>query len=325
MITRIALVAAFILLPAAASAAECPTFSRSFFQGARGPEVASLQHFLIAAGDLASDNATGFFGRFTDAAVRAWQERHGVVAMNGVGSGTVGPKTRAAITASCGKPSSQAPDPTQTPTQTPSQPSTPAVTPPQTPASYIASPKRCSYRGAEYSDGMVVEYRGYNHVCENGAWFEKAGDEVLQGVSICERTDGSTRDSYFHCTGQPVSNIKFGLRPTFGSAPLVVKATISNFAPPSNQCGTGVIAWGDGTTSQITAPADCPVTTHYSTHTHTYQNPGKYTVTITSESGEIKTQEVSVVTQTAYRSLMIGNALSALEAALERLRVMTTR
>ncbi|HTR18678.1 MAG TPA: peptidoglycan-binding domain-containing protein [Candidatus Paceibacterota bacterium] len=98
--------------------AACPLLTRSLSLGASGADVASLQSFLIAQGDLQA-SATGYFGTLTQAAVSQWQQQHGVVAggdPTAVGLGVVGPKTRAAIQTSCagaGQSSVQNPSKTQ--------------------------------------------------------------------------------------------------------------------------------------------------------------------------------------------------------------------
>lgn len=83
----------------------CPNLTRNLSFGSRGSDVIELQTFLIAQGDLATGNNTGYFGRMTEAAVKSWQAKNGVVS-NGTpsttGYGFVGPKTRAKVANLCG-------------------------------------------------------------------------------------------------------------------------------------------------------------------------------------------------------------------------------
>lgn len=89
-------------LPPTANA--CAVFARTLARGASGEDVSRLQNFLHGTGDLDADNATGFFGSSTEAAVKHWQTRIGVIASgtpNTTGFGALGPKTRGAIVANC--------------------------------------------------------------------------------------------------------------------------------------------------------------------------------------------------------------------------------
>ncbi|MBI5456730.1 peptidoglycan-binding protein [Candidatus Kaiserbacteria bacterium] len=79
------------------SGASCPKILRTLFVGSTGDDVVALQVFLIAQGDLAAGNTTGYFGVLTEAAVKAFQSAHGIE-----NAGMVGPKTRAAIAQICG-------------------------------------------------------------------------------------------------------------------------------------------------------------------------------------------------------------------------------
>lgn len=103
------LVPFFADLPAVASAqagaATCPNLYRNLSFGSRGIDVVQLQNFLITQGDLAAGNNTGYFGRLTEAAVKSWQSRNGIVSSGTAtttGYGAVGPRTRANMTSVCG-------------------------------------------------------------------------------------------------------------------------------------------------------------------------------------------------------------------------------
>jgi len=66
------------------------TLSRTLFIRMRGTEVVLLQNYLIKRGYLEVGNNTGYFGKFTEAAVKAYQKAHGFETV-----GWTGPKTRA--------------------------------------------------------------------------------------------------------------------------------------------------------------------------------------------------------------------------------------
>lgn len=97
--------AIFGIFPLFASAAECPNLYRNLSFGSRGSDVIELQNFLIAQGDLEYGNNTGYFGRMTEAAVKNWQAKNGVVSSgtpSTTGYDAVGPRTRAKIASVCG-------------------------------------------------------------------------------------------------------------------------------------------------------------------------------------------------------------------------------
>lgn len=108
LLPRIGFVTVALLLavtPLLAAAATCPNLYRNLSFGSRGSDVVELQTFLIAQGDLAAGNNTGYFGRLTEAAVKSWQAKNGVVSSGTAattGYGTVGPRTRAKIASVCG-------------------------------------------------------------------------------------------------------------------------------------------------------------------------------------------------------------------------------
>ena len=69
--------------------------------GSRGVDVLALQKFFIGIGLLATESATGYFGKFTQAAVQSYQRSHGIVSSGTpttTGYGVVGPRTRATLT-----------------------------------------------------------------------------------------------------------------------------------------------------------------------------------------------------------------------------------
>lgn len=86
----------------AGSSGSCPVFTRPLSRGATGFDVSTLQQFLAKdAGVYPEGLVTAYFGPATERAVQRWQENKGVVSIGGAGSGTVGPKTQAAISAAC--------------------------------------------------------------------------------------------------------------------------------------------------------------------------------------------------------------------------------
>jgi peptidoglycan hydrolase-like protein with peptidoglycan-binding domain len=68
------------------------TLARSLSRGMQGEDVRCMQLVLVASGFLNADYATGFFGAFTEMAVKAFQSEHGIAS-----TGFVGPLTLAEL------------------------------------------------------------------------------------------------------------------------------------------------------------------------------------------------------------------------------------
>ncbi|MBI2640367.1 MAG: fibronectin type III domain-containing protein, partial [Candidatus Sungbacteria bacterium] len=76
-------------IPPSLSEATPPELTRSLSRGSSGDDVRKLQEFLARDKDIYPEGLlTGFFGPLTEAAVKKWQEKHGVESV-----GIVGPKT----------------------------------------------------------------------------------------------------------------------------------------------------------------------------------------------------------------------------------------
>ncbi|MFZ2555949.1 MAG: peptidoglycan-binding domain-containing protein [Minisyncoccia bacterium] len=109
--------------------ANCPAIIRALALGARGSDVTALQVFLKARGYF-SEEATGYFGALTEAAVQKMQAANNLVSSGTVAStgyGALGPRTRALIASLCSS------------TGTPSPASTSQAAP--TPASTLQCPQ----------------------------------------------------------------------------------------------------------------------------------------------------------------------------------------
>ncbi len=75
--------------------------ARTLVRGLSGTDVLLLQQFLVTQKLLAAESATGFFGAFTEAAVKQYQVQRGIASSGTpltTGYGAVGPRTRATIT-----------------------------------------------------------------------------------------------------------------------------------------------------------------------------------------------------------------------------------
>lgn len=115
----------------------CPTFARTLSLGSSGTDVANLQGFLAQNPIIYPEGAvTAYFGMLTQDAVQRWQSVYHIVSSgtpSTTGYGVVGPRTAAAMTASCANQSSAVPTaPTPLPGQEPlcaiaPQPATPCA------------------------------------------------------------------------------------------------------------------------------------------------------------------------------------------------------
>ena len=85
--------------PVGTHARMCAHFARNLVAGSQGDDVRTLQQMLVEQGLLESDNATGFFGPRTQAALTRFQTQFGV----GSSTGTFGPLTRGFLQRWCAK------------------------------------------------------------------------------------------------------------------------------------------------------------------------------------------------------------------------------
>jgi hypothetical protein len=77
-------------------------FLRNLAYGTTGHEVTLLQQLLFEDGDYPADLVTGYYGPLTEAAVRVFQAKYGIVSYGTpytTGYGAVGPRTRAQLNA----------------------------------------------------------------------------------------------------------------------------------------------------------------------------------------------------------------------------------
>lgn len=91
--------------PAVQAPILCPQLVRTLSIGDTGTDVANLQGFLAQNPLIYPEGTvTAYFGMLTQDAVERWQSAYGIISGGTpatTGYGVVGPKTRAAITASC--------------------------------------------------------------------------------------------------------------------------------------------------------------------------------------------------------------------------------
>lgn len=94
----------------------CVNLSSNLTLGSSGNDITNLQNYLIAKGDLAAGNNTGYYGYITTSAVGQLQLSLGIVSSsNDSAYGIMGPRTRAAVGCS----GLNNPSPTPTPVSNP--------------------------------------------------------------------------------------------------------------------------------------------------------------------------------------------------------------
>jgi len=91
--------------PSGVTPANVPTITRNLSRGTSGDDVKKLQEFLAQDKSIYPEGlATGFYGALTEAAVKRFQEKHGIEAV-----GSIGPKTRSKLDElAAGEPSGRA-------------------------------------------------------------------------------------------------------------------------------------------------------------------------------------------------------------------------
>lgn len=93
-------------------ASECLILTRTLRNGNSGNDVSRLQIFLALDPAIYPEGkVTGYFGLLTEAALKRWQTRVGIVSSgtpSTTGYGVAGPRTRAALAAACNAASASA-------------------------------------------------------------------------------------------------------------------------------------------------------------------------------------------------------------------------
>src|ERR1700719_4126387 len=69
-----------------AAAISCPAITRTLYKGVRGSDVSSLQTYFVSEKLLSPESATGYFGGFTELAVKQWQAQNNIVASGAPGT-----------------------------------------------------------------------------------------------------------------------------------------------------------------------------------------------------------------------------------------------
>ncbi len=103
---------------ASPSASFTCSLTRTLGRGSHGADVTCLQDFLISQSLLPAEDATGYFGTLTEAAVQEFQAAHDLVSSGApatTGYGVVGPRRRALLATFAAQTSSSSTPPANTP------------------------------------------------------------------------------------------------------------------------------------------------------------------------------------------------------------------
>lgn len=217
----------------AATPSASPEQVRTLVRGLSGSDVLTLQQFLIAQKLLTAENATGFFGALTEAAVKAFQSQNKLVSIGApstTGYGAVGPRTRGAMAlTSTGNGEKVSGNTTTTayllPTSTTYVPPTPPIVP-LTPTSPIVpqAPSSCSFNGQSIASGATVSAYQSASVA--------SGSQCVSQARTC--TNGTLSGSYTNagCTvaGLPAPSCTISYTPSSVSSgqPYVINWTSQN-------------------------------------------------------------------------------------------------
>ena len=266
-------------------AGSCLSLTRDLVRGSENDEVRALQEFLARDSSVYPEGITsGYYGGLTERAVQRWQAKNGVVSGGTpatTGYGVVGPQTRKALARGCtGAEHNEAVarDLVITPEVGP--------LPLQVTATFSLNSSSCSSFILDWGDGTkplnfdagntttcskdIAHKRAthtYNVPGRHKVTF-RAGHGPLSQARLVSQT--------FVSVGETTPTA-FSIQPASGSAPLTTSVT---FPVQGSTCTSYELDWGDGTIDRHEAARFdvCSADTGTQSLTHTYVNPGSYTV-----------------------------------------------
>ncbi len=256
----------------------CPNLYRNLYKGISGEDVRELQRFLKESGDYKYPEITGYYGTVTENAVKNFQARVGVVSYGSpasTGFGVVGPATRAAIKKACG-----ADKIAKSFILTPNAGSVPFISA----AVFSYKGSNCTSFTLDWGDGSepIVQYAQSDN-CDSYTvqktakhTYVKEGDFTVR-LTISREGKTESYSKKVH-SGTPFAR-HFDINPTQGEAPLLVGMS---FAIPDNNCSAYKVSWGDGNVdSKEATEENCDDSSvRMQSLTHSYQNPGDYTLVL---------------------------------------------
>lgn len=311
----------------------CPHLLRTITTGARGNDVSELQKFLASTGDYTYSGYTGYFGPVTAQAVANFQIRTGIILTAGAsGAGVVGPKTRGEIAKYCGS--------TQGPEHTPGNVSActlqyqPVCGRPTGCANTCPPGQVCTlecrlhdpqtYGNRCQLDAAGAAYLYEGQCTQNPVDMPPAQCKIwYDGCNTCSRSypGGALACTKRACIWQAPTYCEQYFDSSTNSTP-----SITSFSGPSqlNTHETGTwsitaqdqehdqltydIIWGDEVyTAAALSGAYARQFSQTTTLTHSYSNPGTYTVRIVvrDTSGQSSQATASVIVTDGYGSLRV--------------------
>lgn len=300
----------------------CPSIGRALKLGASGVDVSSLQQFLAQDRSIYPEGlVTGYYGALTQSAVQRWQTKFGVVSSGSsstTGFGVVGPRTIAAIRATCSPAVNTQSGPTPaivagviqvTPTIGVA-PLTVNIT------ATVNTARSCA--AATY----VLDY-GDGSGAQQIAVAAGNCSPMSQSFTHAYQTTGSYTIKLSSGTHQSTATIIVS-----GSAPIdSLTATVGSSTSPLTATFTGMVISADagsctsGCTDQLnfgdggSVAVPIPATGAQSfTATHTYASAGTYTATLTTTSagGNVQTVASATATVAGTPPVMTYSILSVL-------------
>ncbi|MBL4644449.1 MAG: peptidoglycan-binding protein, partial [Candidatus Pacebacteria bacterium] len=296
----------------AAGSGTCVNITRTLKRGSENADVEELQRFLTKTGDYTYGETTGYYGSVTEAAVKSWQAKTGLVSSGTAattGYGVVGPKTRNAMRAQCGGAAGNIAverDLVITPKI--------GQLPLQVTATFSLNSSSCSSFSLDWGDGTkplsfdagntttctkdIAHKRAthtYNVPGTHRVTF-RAGRGPLSLAGVVTQMNVSVGDT---------APVGFSLSPTSGSAPL---ATSITFPVVGSTCTSYEADWGDGTVDRHEASGfnTCSQDSGTQSLTHTYATAGSYTVKF--KTGRAPTAQLEINEQWA---VLVRNDIAA--------------
>lgn len=282
---------------------ECPYTSRVLKKGSSGADVTRLQQFLATDPAIYPEKSvTGYYGALTEAAVKRFQCKHKLVCdgtPESTGYGVAGPRTASLLALQCSNAggASGAAAPSGFIRVTPTSGVAPLTVKVE---AVVNAAKSCSAQSYEinFGDSSQSVYANVpaNSCVEHSQTFTHT---YARGGSygIYIRSGGHQNMVVVNVTGDGTSNQDdsdadgpFSVTAASDGNPLRVSA---QFELPSS-CARYQLDWGDGSGYSTQAQGSCSSGATNKTVSHTYANPGQYTLRLKRGSSLQSVDTVSV-------------------------------
>ncbi len=275
----------------------CPNLHRTLYKGMKGSDVRALQEFLKSTGDYSYPEITGYYGAATEAAVKRFQARFGIVAYgtpSSTGYGVVGPATKAKIRSVCSDEARKNSELARNFFVTPKAGSLPFLAA----LSFEYTGSNCTSFTVDWGDGSkpFVQYANSSYCDDYIVKKTIKHTYVKEGeftVILSVNKPGRSKTYFAKVNAGKISANHFDVSPTSGDAPLLVGLSFTT----DTACSAYKIEWGDGSEesggAENSVSADCEPKVETVARTYKYSQPGDYTFRLYLGSGN----DLSVVEQ----------------------------